>query len=507
MARILFVTVDEQRFDALGCTGGRVAKTPYLDGLAETGLNYRRAYVNNVTCMPSRATILTGQHPATHGVYTNGVPLPADAPSFAEHFRDHGFKTALIGKAHLEPVKGASEQYWEVRSGGENDTGPYRGFDHVLISSHGKGVARNHYQVWMEEHCPDEFDHYLSQVGKDGRLNQAGGGDTGAIQVHHNPISKEFYHSYWLADRAIDWLNQRQPDEDWFAWISFGDPHHPFQPPESEIKRVDWRTVELPAAHPGTPERIREILDGKPRHWRDYYEGQAYPCFEVPEGFVPRDMTIEQVKEINAMVHVMNEIIDDAVGRVFDWLRAAGWFEDTHVFFTSDHGSFQGDYGLLFKGPYHVDSLMRVPLLWRPSADTGYSPALIDEPVSLVDLAATFCQAIGLPAADWMDGTPLPISNDGEREFVICEWDQVHPDGDIQISTIVTRDNICSRYGRTNRYPDGTGELYSLADDPYQWRNLWNDPDHRMVRDRLLGQLNANLPTRREVKLERVAHA
>ena len=507
MPKILFITVDEQRFDALGCTGGRFARTPNLDRLAATGLNYRRAYVNNVTCMPSRATMVTGQHPATHGVYTNGVPLPADAPSIAEHLKAHGFATALIGKAHLEPVKGKPEHFWEVRSGTTYDTGPYRGFDHVEISSHGKGVVRNHYQVWMERNCPDQYDHYLSQTGSDGKLNTSGGGDTGAIQVHRNPISPELYHTNWLADRAIDWLSTRKEDSDWFAWISFGDPHHPFQPPQSQLGRVDWRSLPLPSAHPGSNEAVRDLLATKPKHWLDFYEGRRSACSEAPEDFVPCQMTTDQVKEINAMVHVMNELVDDAIGRVFAWLEECGILDDVHIVYTSDHGSLQGDYGLLFKGPFHVDSLMRVPLIWRPCKTMAVPPGAIDEPVSLVDLAPTFCRAAGISTTEWMQGQALPLSNADRREAVLCEWEQEHPDGDIQISTIVTREHICSRYGDTNRYPDGAGELYSIADDPCQWTNLWDDERCRADRDRLLERLSNILPPRREARLVRVAGA
>ena len=111
MTKILFITADEQRFDALGCTGNNATKTPNLDQIASEGINYQRAYVNNVTCMPSRATMVTGQYPATHGVFSNGVPLPINAPSFSSHLQNHGYKTALIGKSHLEPVMGSPESF------------------------------------------------------------------------------------------------------------------------------------------------------------------------------------------------------------------------------------------------------------------------------------------------------------------------------------------------------------------------------------------------------------
>ena len=74
-----------------------------VDGLAAAGVRYERAVPQSVVCMPSRSTILTGQHPSTHGVWMNGVPLPVDAPSVAEVLHGAGYRTALVGKAHFEP--------------------------------------------------------------------------------------------------------------------------------------------------------------------------------------------------------------------------------------------------------------------------------------------------------------------------------------------------------------------------------------------------------------------
>ena len=81
--KILFITTDQMRYDALGCNGGQVARTPCIDRLAAEGINYRRAHNQSVVCMPARATIVTGQHVATHGVWMNGVALPEDTPTVA----------------------------------------------------------------------------------------------------------------------------------------------------------------------------------------------------------------------------------------------------------------------------------------------------------------------------------------------------------------------------------------------------------------------------------------
>ena len=105
--KILFVTTDQQRYDALGCNGGTIARTPVVDRLATEGIVYRRAYNQNTVCMPARCTILTGQYVRTHGVVANGVALPESAPSVAAHLKEHaGYRTALVVLGVLAVVLG-----------------------------------------------------------------------------------------------------------------------------------------------------------------------------------------------------------------------------------------------------------------------------------------------------------------------------------------------------------------------------------------------------------------
>src|SRR2546423_6318939 len=94
---------------------------------------------------------------------------------------------------------------------------------------------------------------------------------------------------------------------------------------------------------------------------------------------------------------IANEMIDEACGRVLRRIGERGWDADTDVFFTTDHGELQGDYGLIFKGPFHTDALMRLPLVWRPAPSAGVAPAAVREPVGQLDLAPTFFEIAGVP--------------------------------------------------------------------------------------------------------------
>lgn len=518
---ILLVTVDQQRFDALGVNGGTVARTPVLDSLACTGLNYRRAHVQNVVCMPSRSTMLTGQHPWTHGVFANGVPLPEDAPSVAELLRTKaGYRTALIGKAHFDPHLDPTLSFFENRAAAQRLQGPWHGFTHLELATHGPMVG-HHYAAWLWEHHREDVD------GFGGVLTGEGGGDTGAPEVGHNPIPSERYHTHWVAERTMAWLDTVAAEKPFFCWMSFPDPHHPFDPPIDEVRaRIDWRDLALPAGYPGSPDAIRAILAGKPRHWLDWYEGR----FRNPEGgpvmFAPGGLTADQVREVNAMIHVENELIDDACGRVFQHLDATGRLADTDIFYTSDHGELQNDFGLMFKGPYHVESLLRVPLLWRPAANAALEPAEITAPVGHVDLAPTICRVAGLEVPAWMQGQPLPTVPSDARERVITTFDSQFAAVGMHLQTIYRDGLLATAYAPRTRdeggrfplywaiwgtgttppeYDGSEGELYDVVNDPHQHRNLWHEPAWRSRRDDLVADLRANLPPKRQPPLAVVA--
>jgi arylsulfatase A-like enzyme len=108
--------------------------------------------------MPSRSTMLTGQHPSTHGVWMNGVPLPVDAPSVAAVLHGAGYRTALIGKAHFEPFLDPFGRFTE-NAGRHGDppprptgTGPHRGFEHLELATHGPMGFRCTTPVARAEH-------------------------------------------------------------------------------------------------------------------------------------------------------------------------------------------------------------------------------------------------------------------------------------------------------------------------------------------------------------------
>ena len=496
--KILFITTDQMRYDAIGANGGRVARTPVIDGLAATGISYDRAQPTNVVCMPSRATMVTGQNVGTHGVWMNGVPLPIDAASVARVLGEAGYRTALIGKSHFEPLLDPFLRFDENVHAMRGETIGTHGFEHMELATHG-AVGFNHYAQWVQKNHPEAIGGFFQVLDRELEVSGVPGGDTGAPQIKVNPIDPEWYHTEWVARQTMSWLDSIDTADDWFCWMSFPDPHHPWDPPASEMHRVNWRDLDLPENYPVDRSTREAIIDAKPRHWRKWYDGEIVSNYEAPAKWVPATLTPEQILEVNAYAHVENELIDEAIGRVLAHIEAKGWGDDVDIVFTTDHGEFQGDFGFLFKGPYHVDALARLPLIWRPAPSAARNGAeRVSKPVGLLDLAPTFCAIAGITPPEWMEGKPLPITDaDAEArgfERSLIEWDSCQPDGTEVHSRPLLRDGmLCTTY-RPGTMHDGTeGELYDLEADPLQRINLWDDPARQGLRADLLADLFDNL--------------
>ena len=504
---ILFVTTDEQRRDGLGCYGGRIARTPAVDRLAAEGVVYERAYAQNVTCMPARSTIVTGRHVNSHGVFRNGYSLPESDPGIAALLKERaGYRTALVGKAHWQPM--VDRAAFEATAATRGVHGPYRGFEHLSLAVHSAHPYRcvTHYSRWMADNHAEQVAHFYPPVGPRNGPNNLPGGETGAIQAHFNDCPRALYHTEWVADRAIEWLAGLSAGDDWFLWVSFPDPHHPFDPPRSELARVPWRELDLPPGHPGSHEGAVALLAKKPRHWLDFYLGRADIAEETPDDFVPATMTADNVREIDAIVHVQNELIDEALGRIVGWLETRGRLDRTDIVFTTDHGTTQGDFGLMFKGPFHVDALMRLPLIWRPAPSAGLDVAgtRLDDPVGQVDLAPTFAEIAGLAPEPWMEGAPLPSAPAPGRGHAICQWDAEKAGLEIRLRSVYDRSGfLCTAYAPTNYYSGAEGELYDVREDPRQWDNLWDDPAYRGTREELVEKIRTGFPEPRNPPLER----
>ncbi len=203
------------------------------------------------------------------------------------------------------------------------------------------------------------------------------------------------------------------------------------------------------------------------------------------------------MREIRAKIYISNELIDEAIGKVLKYLEERGWLDDTDIFFSPDHGAMDGDYGLLLIGPDLTDHCTRLPLIWKPAKNANVPAAEVEAPVGLIDLAPTFCQIAGTEVPEWMEGRPLPTSQEEAeaqgRETVFTQYESHTPDASIVMNAVYADGFRCIAYERTATYEGTEGELYNVNEDPMQVINLWDDPAYRGIKKDLIDAIRYDL--------------
>ncbi len=492
---ILFITSDMQRADCFGTFAGRGVRSPHVEALARSGTRFDACITPNIVCQPARASILTGMLPLTHGVHDNGIDLdPAiAADGFAGLLGRSGYQTAFIGKAHFSTFEtfkatGSPECCHSSARFGAEWTGPYMGFDHVNLCIMGhlhrkrppeRPPAGQHYERWF--YSRGEGDEALQLH------TTALPPDTGAANTWNSALPEAWHTSTWVADRAISVLDKRDAQRPFCMWVSFPDPHHPYAPPEPWSRMYPHETVSLPRQRTLDLERRpwwhRASLEGEPQVTDHRLKEHRKNVSRV------LNQTDAQLAHMTANYFGMISLIDHNVGRIMNALRDLDLEEDTLVVYTTDHGEFLGDHGLYLKGPMAYEGVLRVGMvLAGPDVPRG---KVVTDPVSTLDLAATFCDYAGLglpPAAQSRSLRPLMTDNAVSREAAYSEWSllPVRCGVALDLRTVRTRGHKL-----TMEMTSGEGELYDLFNDPDEMQNLWGDPGHAAERRRMVELLSA----------------
>lgn len=477
---VLIITADQHRGDALGVEG-RPVKTPHLDRIAQRGTRFSTCITPNPVCQPARASILTGLLPRSHGVPDNGIDLDPKTgeAGFARQFANAGYKTGLIGKAHFSTYNtfsptGNPECNESSANYPDDWYGPYMGFDHVELAVEPHNTSPparpphgQHYERWLYSQAdPDEIESLTAFPP-----------ELDAAQTWHAQLPPAWHNSSWCGDRTVEFLRQNG-DEPFCLWTSFPDPHHPFDCPEpwsrlhspDEVDLPEYRKRDLdrrPWWHRAALENTPQLADRRLLEYRSAFS-------RVP------DQSDEQMVKLLANYYGMVSLIDHNVGRIMATLRELGLEDDTIVIYTSDHGDWMGDHGLILKGPMPYDGLLRVPFLMQgPGVEAG---RVVNAPISTMDIAATVHDYCAVPAAVEMHSRSLRGLLDGSettRDYAYNEWD-LHPSRcgvALQLRTIRTE-----AHRLTVDAISGAGELYDLDRDRHELQNVYDDPDYAEVR-------------------------
>ena len=506
---ILLITSDQQHWNTLGTANSRI-RTPALDRLAREGTTFTRAYCPNPTCSPTRASLITGQYPSRHGCWAIGVRLPEAVPTLGDILTRAGYATGLIGKAHFQPLASTPDSpsiecqpllrdldYWRQFKGG------WYGFQHVETARmHGhESHAGQHYALWMERNGlanwqdffqtwpPDPNDKYR-------RGHYLHGGTTW-------DLPERFHHSHWVGERTCARIEQAAAaDRPFFLWSSFFDPHPPYVVPEPWSSMYDPGDMEVGRF-------VEDELSSMPRHHQLTREASPdFSAWREPggqgiHGFHSHLHSEADMRRSMAIYYGMIGLMDANIGRILDTLDAQGLADNTLVVFTSDHGHFLGQHGLIAKGPFHYEDVIRVPMIVR---QPGKVPAgtRSDALQSLVDFPQTFLSAAGCDIPRVMQGVDQLDTWQGAAHSA-RDWAMVenrHNPTTVHLRTLVTGRHKLTLYRGT-----AEGELFDLVDDPGETHNLFHDQDHIEVRSNLMHRFLQAEMERESSPMARVAGA
>lgn len=498
MTNIVVIVADQLRADHLGFASDLPVRTPNIDRLAAKGHIFTRAFAANPVCMPNRATIMTGRWPSAHGLRTNGIPLAPDAATFPRQLRELGWRTAAVGKLHLQPmgypyedyqldqIRSAMPELWEQAVNGpfgesflswedfnrhvESDVqlpADYYGFDDVaLVCGHGDRVSGN-YLRWARDRGFDP----LEQAGGAHAVEAYAGW---ASQVYASAAPAALHPTTYVAEQAAERLAQYADDDTPFLlYVSFPDPHHPFAPPLEYYERHAPEDMPVPddfnQDHSASPEHIRRIMNKR-----------GEPDIDPMMLWAP---TEDQYRHALAAELGSIEFIDESIGRILQAIDDNGHGDDTIVLLTADHGDVFGDHGLMLKHFTHYRGAVRVPLIISGAVD---GQAAHDALVSSADIAPTLLDLAGAPALPHGQGRTLRnvmATGTAVRTGILVEEDQPYGidgmPGPVRMRTLITDEFRITRYAGLD-----AGELYDLRADPNETTNLFTDEAAATLRAR-----------------------
>lgn len=433
---ILLITTDQQRFDTISALGNPYIYTPHLNWLADEGITFTNCYADCPVCIPSRTTIMTGRHGYAMGLVGNQshahIMNPQDTlPGILTR---SGYQTRAQGKMHFIPMRA---NY---------------GFEHMEL--------------------PMDYYRERNRNVKEGVPKMHGVGENEAEPVI-STVREQDSLTQWTVNRSIDFLETRDETRPFFLWTSFTKPHPPFDPCYNYWALYQNR--EMPAPVKGDWSQSAESIPG--------FASVSHTLNNVHR------MSDSQITDMQRAYYACITQIDYALGLLFGRMRELGLLENTWILFTSDHGDMMGDHGMgaksvFFEGSAHIPMLIRPPL--GDFQKTSYSNGLCDTLCDLADIMPTILNLAGVDVPEAAEGDDLMslYKQDLRVDHVLY--------GNTSDRFFMVRD---ARFKYTYTNLGGMGLLFDLTLDPYEQKNLANDPAHANRLKRMHGLLIEHIRT------------
>lgn len=423
----LFILADDHAGYVLGADGNRQARTPNLDRLASEGTRFASNYCNSPVCTPSRQSIFTSQLPHSAGVTQLSTPLSENKPTLAKQLFHSGYETAVFGKMHF------------------NHPGQpgLHGFKTAITED----IVAKQWNASLGPFTPPT-DLKTKPVWRPFK-------DPARIWLNAEklpfPRPYEQMKSTWVAAQATQFL-QEHHDDPFALWVSFTEPHSPYDFPIGDQNLYDPAQFRVPTVGPEDPAQIPLIF---------------------------RDLSSQEKQGIIAAYYTSVHYLDRNIGVVLNKLRDLQLDENTLVVYMADHGYSLGQHGRFEKHTCYEPNL-RVPLIFRWT-DRLKPGQVVNNFTESVDVPATILDLLGAERFEVNQGQSLRPYLEGHkpsqpRDYIFSEyleneeacirtsrWKFIHGSG-----KRARQDG----YITDNPTPGRTVRLYDLKEDPSEFKNV-----------------------------------
>ncbi|PQV52851.1 arylsulfatase A-like enzyme [Defluviimonas denitrificans] len=450
---IVFIITDQQRVDTIAATGHPWMETPNIDRMVHEGTSFNDMYVPSPVCSASRASLFSGVYPHNSGVLRNDEPW---VYTWVGELSKAGYHCVNIGKMHTYPVEdpfGFDERHVTENKDRTHPTVPFYldNWDKAFLTA---GVRK----PGTDTYCL-----------RDDYKQSLGAFEWEPPEALHSDV--------FVPQFACAWLDRWDGDAPFFLQIGIPGPHPPYDPPK--------RLFDHYLAKDNLPKPIREDI---PNHINPVRLLRERHMASVLDAIVHlEDPSDEQMHRQRAAYYANCALIDEQVGEVFKALERRGVLEETIVIFTSDHGDCVNDHGLSQKWSMYEQAVKVPAIIWGPAwVQAGKT---VDGLVSLMDWAPTILDLAGAHTPAFFEAISLQGHFDGSEGTVRKQvYSELARDAVVHASEF----QIMLREGdwKLVYYVDhDEGLLFDLAADPREVNNLWDVPEHRALRDRLISDI------------------
>ncbi|WP_170429178.1 sulfatase-like hydrolase/transferase [Ruegeria arenilitoris] len=408
---VLFIIIDQLRADCLNGALAAHVELPNLRAFMDEAVTFDRHYSVTNPCGPSRASILTGQYAMNHRSVRNGTPLRHDTPNLATEMRKAGYLPMLFGYTDTSADPRAHDHNDPILKSYER---PMAGFEEILEMRLEESYPWRAYLMEKGYTFDDYWDVHkpVSPDGRKPRLN-----DPALYRAEDSDTA-------FLTDVFLSNIAPRV-GEGWFAHLTYIRPHPPLVAPAPYNAMYDPTTLPQPAS-------LVSPADERAMH---PFFGPAIDNSTIGDfvlGFDAVEPTVENVQTLRAVYLGLATEVDHHIGRVIQFLKDSGQYEETLVVITADHGEMLGDRHGWGKMTVY-DAAYQTPLMIRMPGNKTRAGAVVSEPTESVDITPTILDWIGQSIPNAMDGRSLlPLLHghppEDWRTYTFSELDFAEPE-------------------------------------------------------------------------------